>query len=306
MKPLHINTPLIKSAPLSKKLNANVWLKMDALQPSGSFKNRGVGYACQQHHAKGVKQLVSSSGGNAGLAVAYCGGQLGMKVTVVVPKTTKQRAIDLIELEGAKVIVHGENWPEAHQKAMSLTGDDAALIHPFDDPALWQGHASIIDEVCQAGVKPDAVVLSVGGGGLLCGVAQGLEQNGLDDVPIVAVETIGAQSLYAAKQAAKHVEIDGISSIATSLGATKVAKRAYDLLSERNIACEVVPDSAAVKACIDFIDDHRIVVEPACGAALSVVYNEADGLPQVLKAKQNILVIVCGGVGMSLAQLQLC
>jgi len=104
---LHIHTPLIESRPLSLAAGRNIWLKLDALQPCGSFKLRGVGHACEVHHARGARHFVSSSGGNAGLAVAYAGRKLGVPVTVVVPETTTERAKQLLHLEDAKVVVHG-------------------------------------------------------------------------------------------------------------------------------------------------------------------------------------------------------
>jgi L-serine/L-threonine ammonia-lyase len=299
MTNLHTVTPLIESPILSKQLSARVWLKMDALQPSGSFKTRGVGFACQQYQAKGATALVSSSGGNAGLAVAYSGRHLGMQVTVVVPETTKQRAIDLITLEGAEVIVTGKNWNEAHLHAMTLAGENVAYIHPFDDPYLWQGHASVIDEIIEAGIVPDAVVLSVGGGGLLCGVVEGLKRNNATQTKIVAVETQGADSLSTAIKTGEHIGIDGITSIATSLGAVKVAKQAFDLVSQHPIVSHVVSDRAAIDACYRFLDDHRVLVEPACGASLSLAYEGFEGF----KDCKNIVFIVCGGVGTSIEQL---
>ena len=105
--PLHIDTPLVESRALSASSGRAVWLKLDALQPSGSFKLRGVGFACETHHARGARRFVSSSGGNAGLAVAYAGRQLGVPVTVVVPETTTERARELLRLEGAEVVVVG-------------------------------------------------------------------------------------------------------------------------------------------------------------------------------------------------------
>ena len=300
MTRLHINTPLIKSLSINRKLDANIWLKMEALQPCGSFKARGIGYACKKYIADGAKELISSSGGNAGLAVAYSGRRLGVPVTVVVPKTTKKRAIDLIELEGAEVIVTGENWDEAHLHAKALSKNNTAYIHPFDNPNIWEGHASIIDEISSAGITPDALVLSVGGGGLLCGVVKGANRNNWKDVPILAVETKGADSLHAASLANKHIGIDSINSIATSLGAKKVAKRAFELLNEHQIINHIVTDKDAVNGCYSFLEDHRIMVEPACGASLSAVYNGCD----FLKGKQNIVVIVCGGVGVTMSQLK--
>ena len=300
MTDIHISTPLIESLFVGKNLGAKVWLKIEAMQSCGSFKARGIGYACKKYIADGAKALVSSSGGNAGLAVAYSGRRLGIPVTVVVPKTTKKRAIDLIKLEGAEVIVTGNNWDDAHLHAMTLSKNEVAYIHPFDDPIIWEGHASIIDEISNAGITPDAVVLSVGGGGLLCGVVEGLKRNNWKDIPILAVETKGADSLRAASLANKHVGIDSISSIATSLGAKKIARRAFELLNEHRIISHVVTDDDAINGCYNFLEDHRIIVEPACGASLSAVYNECD----FLKDRKTIVVIVCGGVGVTMSQLE--
>ena len=119
---IHIETPLLHSRILSRKRKGNVWLKMEALQPTGSFKARGIGYASKHYVVNGASSLVSSSGGNAGLAVAYAGRRLNVPVTVVVPETTKQRAIDLIEFEKATVIVKGANWNQAHRHALSISG----------------------------------------------------------------------------------------------------------------------------------------------------------------------------------------
>jgi L-serine/L-threonine ammonia-lyase len=161
---LHIQTPLILSNALSKLSGNEVWLKLDALQPSGSFKNRGVGFACEEYARKGARRFVSSSGGNAGLAVAYAARMLKLPAVVVVPETTSENAKKLLALEGAEVIVHGASWQEANELAQSMLMSTDAFIHPFDNPLLWQGHASMIDEIAATDLKPDAVILSVGGG----------------------------------------------------------------------------------------------------------------------------------------------
>ncbi|MDB5963147.1 MAG: serine dehydratase [Massilia sp.] len=295
--PLHIVTPLLESPAMSVQGRA-VWLKMDALQPAGSFKNRGIGYACGVYASRGANRFVSSSGGNAGIACAYAGRKLGIAVIVVVPETASPRAIELIRREQADVIVHGASFQEANQYAQSLLRPLDAFIHPFDDPLLWEGHAGMIDEVAAAGVKPDAVVLSVGGGGLLCGVVEGLRRQGWHEVPVIAVETAGADSLAAALAAGEPVTLPCITSIATSLGARKVAQAAFDAATSHPVSSRVVTDGAAVAACLRFIDDHRVVVEPACGAALAVAYDGA-----ALDGFKNVLVIVCGGVTATTAQL---
>ncbi|MBH3415423.1 pyridoxal-phosphate dependent enzyme [Pseudomonas putida] len=296
---LHIHTPLIESRSISLAAGRNIWLKLDALQPCGSFKLRGVGHACEVHQARGAQQFISSSGGNAGLAVAYAGRKLGVSVTVVVPETTTERAKELLRLEDANVVVHGSSWQEANALAQTLVGPNDAFIHPFDDPLLWAGHASLIDEVAEAGVKPDAVVLSVGGGGLLSGVVQGLQRNGWADVPVLAVETHGAASLHAALQAGHSVELERIASVATSLGAKRVADQALACAQQHPVHSHLVSDRAALEACERFLLDHRVLVEPACGAALALAY-----APDALAQYQNVLVVVCGGATATLEQIR--
>lgn len=297
---LHITTPLLSSRPLSLLAGREVMLKMEALQPPGSFKIRGIGLACETWLRRGAQRFVSSSGGNAGLAVAWAGRHLGVPVTVVVPETTPLRAQELLRQEHAEVIVHGSSWQEANVYAQSLTGKQDAFLHPFDDPLLWQGHATMIDEVAQSGMKPDAVLLSVGGGGLLAGVVAGLQRNGWQDVPVLAVETAGAASFHAAQAAGHSVELAEIRSIASSLGAKRVCDQALRCAGEHPIHSLLVSDLAAVTACERFLDDHRVLVEPACGASLAVVY---DQHPQIA-AYQNLLVIVCGGATSNLEHLQ--
>ncbi|MDU9403435.1 pyridoxal-phosphate dependent enzyme [Pseudomonas sp. zfem004] len=297
--PLHIQTPLIESRPLSQRAGRPVWLKLEALQPCGSFKLRGVGHACEIHQARGAQHFVSSSGGNAGLAVAYAGRKLGVPVTVVVPETTTERAKELLLLEDAKVVVHGSSWQEANAHAQTLLGPDDAFIHPFDDPLLWTGHASMIDEVAATGFKPDAVVLSVGGGGLLSGVVEGLQRNGWHDVPVLAVETEGAASLHAAMAAGHTVELPGIQSVATSLGAKRVAEQALACSRTHSVHSHLVSDREALQACERLLHDHRVLVEPACGAALALLQR-----PEVFQAYGNVLVIVCGGATATLEQIR--
>jgi L-serine/L-threonine ammonia-lyase len=297
---LHIETPLLESRSLSTLSGKKIWLKMEASQPPGSFKIRGIGHACQEYARRGATRFISSSGGNAGIAVAYAGRHLRIPVTVVVPQTTSEHAKALIALEGGEVIVHGASWQEANALAQSMIGEQTAFIHPFDDPLVWRGHASMIDEVTRAGVKPDAVVLSVGGGGLLCGVVEGLRRNAMEHVPVVAVETEGADSFAQSLAAGRRITLARITSIATSLGARQVCEQAFRCSTQHPVKSAVVSDEAAVFACKRFLDEHRVLVEPACGASLALLYERTSALDSF----GTILVIVCGGATATRDQLQ--
>ncbi|HCM27857.1 MAG: serine dehydratase [Treponema sp. GWB1_62_6] len=297
--PLHIETPLVESRPLGLITGKRIWLKMEALQVPGSFKIRGVGEACVHYANAGAERFISSSGGNAGLAVAYAGRRLRLPVTVVVPETTTELAKRLLRAEGADVIVYGASWQEANEKATSLVGKTEAFIHPFDDPLLWRGHATMIDEVAGQGIQPDAVVVAVGGGGLLCGVAEGMERNGWHDRSIIAVETVGAASLRRAMEAGEPVALERIATVATSLGAKQVCRRAFEWTNTRKVTSAIVTDEQALRACRSFLSDHRILVEPACGAALALAYGGNDAL----KPYKDIVFIVCGGATTDMEQI---
>ncbi|MEK1943070.1 MAG: pyridoxal-phosphate dependent enzyme [Pseudomonas sp.] len=299
--PLHIQTPVLQSRPLSLKTGKTVWLKLDALQPVGSFKIRGIGAVCETYARAGKTRFVSSSGGNAGIAVAYAGRQLNIAVTVVVPETATAHACALIEQEGAEVIVHGASWMEANALAQSLLDEHSAFIHPFDNAEMWAGHGSLIDEVVSAGIEFDSVIVAVGGGGLLSGVIAGLQRNDLGHLPVLTVETHGADSLAQSVAAGQRIELPAITSIATSLGAKAVCENAFAVSQSHNVRCATVTDLQALNACEQFLHDHRVLVEPACGAALAALYSADPGLTADFKAP---LVVVCGGATATLAQIQ--
>lgn len=296
MTALHIQTPLICSTPLSKLLEKPVWLKLEALQPSGSFKNRGIGYLCAHYAAEGAKCFVSFSGGNAGLAVAYAGRQLGVPVKVIVPATSTEIVRERMRQEGAEVIVHWDNWQAAEDEAKALAVQSGGVyVHPFDHPLIWQGHSTLIDEIAATGYKPGAVALSVGGGGLLCGVLQGMHRAGWQDVPVITAETEGAASFYRSIEAGQVITLDRIETVATTLGAKRIADEAFKWSKRHLIHPQLVSDAQAIRACLKFADDHRLLVEPACGASLALAYESFS----VLKPFSSLLIIICGGSGVN-------
>uniref|UniRef100_A0AAR5NZK8 L-serine ammonia-lyase n=1 Tax=Dendroctonus ponderosae TaxID=77166 RepID=A0AAR5NZK8_DENPD len=171
--------------------------------------------------------------------------------------------------QGAEVIVHGEIWTEANELALQFVNSEAIYIHPFDDQYLWDGVAKIIDETIEDGIIPSAVVLSVGGGSLLS-------------------ETEGTASLNTAIKMGQHIKLDKVTGVATTLAAQQVCKNAFELTQLKEIKGITVTDEEAIDACFKFLDDHRTLVEPACGATLATLYNKKmDFSPS-----DNILVII--------------
>jgi L-serine/L-threonine ammonia-lyase len=297
---LHTHTPVLHAPAAYSRAARPLVFKLDALQPCGSFKMRGIGTAAERAVAAGARALVCPSGGNAGFAAAHAGARLDVPTTIVVPATTHAGVRDKIAAIGARVIVVGSVWDESNEHALALARDTgAAYLHAFDHPDIWDGHATLIDECRADAVGFDAVVCCVGGGGLLAGIVAGLQRNGFAHVPVFAVETEGAASYAAALRAGAPVSLPAITSIATTLGAKRVCQRAVDAAREHEIVSLVVSDAQAVAACARFADAYRLLVEPSCGATLAAL----DAFPQAFARFDRILVEICGGIGVSLAQL---
>jgi len=329
--------PLLNKSTESSLLNrrSRIFLKLDNLQPSGSFKSRGLGYytsAALQHARDPTKvHFYSSSGGNAGLACVHAANFLGRPSTVVVPLSTKPMMVTKIRAAGAsEVVQYGATWKEADtylrevvMKKRTAGGakggeeEEAVYCPPFDHPDIWAGNQTIVEEVKEQfkamGEKalPDVVVCSVGGGGLFNGIVQGLEERGEGlETTVLAVETQGADSLAQSLEKGEMVTLPGITSLATSLGATRVSERTFKLASKYRetgrVKRAVLTDAEAAMGCWRFADDERMLVELACGVNVALCYDgrleKALGRP--VKKDDRIMIVVCGGQNVTSAVIE--
>ncbi|XP_054653420.1 L-serine dehydratase/L-threonine deaminase-like [Dunckerocampus dactyliophorus] len=311
---MHVNTPLLESVNMSKRVGTTVYLKMENSQPSGSFKLRGVAHMCQQLASRS-KGIVCPSGGSAGMAAVYVARKMCLPATIIIPSSSPQLVVQRLQEQGATVKVVGKDFEDAIAEAFRIAETEGLVyVAPSDHPLIWQGNSSVITEVATSlgpNVKPGAVLISVGGGGLLCGVVQGLKDVGWVDVPIIAMETVGADSLNASVKAGRIVTLDDITSEAVCLGVKTVCKKAFEYTqsNEVSIISELVTDKQALHALETFLDEERVLVQMACGAALAAVYS---GVVQRLQAEGRLpahigplLVIVCGGSSINMEQLSM-
>ncbi|XP_021268842.1 serine dehydratase-like isoform X5 [Numida meleagris] len=266
-KPFHIVSPLLESLSLSRTAGTQVYMKLENVQPTGSFKIRGIGHLCQEGGMRAWPQLMWP-------------GSWGCQPRWWCP--------------AAPAPVLSAGW-RTWERQWRSTGR--------------QGHASLVLELKDTlDVKPDAIVLAVGGGGLLAGVVAGLQQVGWLDVPIIAAETWGAHSFHAALKAGHLVTLPDITSVAKCLGAKTVSARALQCAQEIQVISEVVEDAEAVRSVERFLDDERMLVQPACGAALALLYS---GRLQQLQREGRlgtplgcVVLVVCGGSSMTAALLR--
>jgi len=202
---------------------------------------------------------------------------------------------------GATVQKIGNTLEDAEKAAAKIAEtQNAGHITPFDHPSLWTGYTTMVDEIVkQMDEKPGAIITAVCGGGLLTGLCEGLHKKKWKDVPIFAVETEGCPSFSEAVKAGKPVTIESVNTLSASLGVRRVSAEAVEWSKKHDIRPVVVTEGSAVAAARRFLDDHYALVEPATGAPLSLIYDKFEGL----KEFDSVLIIVCGGVNVSINKL---
>ncbi|CCF59794.1 hypothetical protein KAFR_0I00130 [Kazachstania africana CBS 2517] len=305
-----------------------VLIKYEYLQPSGSFKSRGIGNLVYQKALQIQKnstknpEVFSSSGGNAGYAAAVVAQKLSLPCTVVVPAATKQRMIEKIRSTGAKVTIHGTFWKGADKymknsvlNEINTEKVEPIYVHPSDDPLIWEGNSMIVDELMESlqeqkidPSKVKAIVCSVGGGGLYNGLMQGLERYKLaDKIPIVGVETDGSHVFNTCLKSGKHIEFEKISTVATSLGSASITKKTFEYAMKYRPRGVIVKDIEVLETCLRYTQDYNMITEPACGAAIHLAYH-VDILEKALDTRLDgddvVIIIACGGSSNSLHDME--
>lgn len=334
----YVETPLIPSLYLSEVTGAQVYLKLEMVQPSGSFKSRGLGNLVYQTIVNAPPgtdlHFFSPSGGNAGCGTAYAARQYGKKCTVCLPTISNPTMVERIRKTGARVVIHGKTIAEAdhHLRTVLMPNckERAVYCHPYNDPVVWEGNSSLATELVKQysdlapyegdsdsegsdlslpdddrplSRRPDAVICSCGGGGLYNGLVQGFDKTGWHDVPIVAVETEGCAALNQSLAAGgEQIQIETPSTIATSLSTMNVTKEtiANAMRTDRKTYPVQVSDADAAASCIYFARDHKLLIEAACGTALAPLYNGKikEILPN-LNQDSTLVVIICGGTSVT-------
>lgn len=268
------------------------WFKCEYLQHTGSFKARGalnrILAAQEAGELDPAVGIVIASGGNAGLANAYAAREMGVPATVFVPETTPAFKLEKLRAMGATVIQHGTEYAMAYEAALKHAANTGAIhCHAYDQPDIVAGAGTIGPELLeQLNGEVDTVVLAVGGGGLMAGVAAALEGH----ARVVGVEPQTCPTLYAALTQGGPVDIAVSGVAADSLGARRLGDIAYEVAVRTGVQSVLVPDSEIVRARRLLWDDWRIVVEHGAAAAMAALTSQAFQ-PE---PAERVAVILCG------------
>jgi threonine dehydratase len=284
-----VRTPTLASPGLSARLGVPVTVKLELLQRTGSFKARGAtAKLLSLGEAERAAGVVAVSGGNHGIAVAVMAAALHVKATVVMPRSAPARAVEIAEEAGASVRLT-DGMDSAFSLVTRLRDEGLTLVHPFDDPVVVAGQGTVGLEFAEDAGEVTDVLVSVGGGGLISGVAAALRAR-RPDVRIWGVETEGAEAMSAALAAGGPVPVE-LSSIVSTLSAPAVARLTYDHVSALVTEVLVVPDREAVRGCLELAEHAKVWTEPAAGcllpAARRILERVGDGA--------RLGLVVCGG-----------
>lgn len=268
----------------------DVTYKFEFLQVTGSFKPRGALNAALQLDAPARERgIVAASGGNHGLAIAYVGRRLGIRATVLMPDTTPAYVVDRARADGAEVEL-AKTIGQAFAEVERRTAQGQTAIHPFDDARVMAGQGTIGLELLEDIPDLATLVVSIGGGGLISGIASAIKAI-KPDVVIYGVETEGADAMRRALDAGHPVTLPAITSIARTLAAPSASEATFAAVSELVEDVVVVSDAEAVRSILQLNEALKVTLEPAascCHAALRL-----GRIPRA--AKGTTAVLLCGG-----------
>lgn len=288
--PYVVRTPTVPLNRLSEALGRPVVGKLETLQHTGAFKVRGAfNRMLQLTDDEVANGVVAVSGGNHGLAVAYAARELGIEATVLMPSRTAAGSVRQARADGAEVVILDE-IAEVFAAAVHEVEAGKVMIHPFDDPAVISGQGTLALELYEDAPQITDVIASIGGGGMITGVAAAL--HGLDpDIRIWGVETVGADAMTQSLRAGRPVVLDKITSIATTLGAPTVSERS--LVAVQTLVEEVLlaTDEEAVRGVEIFAQTAKLLTEPSAGVTWAAALRLRDRLP----ADARVALVVCGG-----------
>lgn len=272
VRPHIFHTPLLPSRTLSAMTGATVYLKSENLQRAGSYKVRGATYKLSrltpEERSRGV---IAASAGNHAQGVAIAAAALGIACTIVMPTTASLAKITATEGYGARVVLAGEGYNEAYERAREIQAETGATyIHAFDDPDIIAGQGTVALEILSDLPDVEAIVVSVGGGGLMSGIATVVKAL-KPDVRVIGVEAAGAPSMRAALDAGHVVQLEHVNTIADGISTKAAGQYTYAITRELVDDVVTVDEEDIIRAVLLLMERCKLVVEGAGAAGVAAL-----------------------------------
>jgi threonine dehydratase len=285
------HSPCPYSLSLSRLCGCEVYCKLDHLQMTGSFKERGARnkllLLAPEQRERGV---VAASAGNHALALAYHGHDLGVAVTVVMPRWSPLVKVKNCRSFGASVILHGESYNDAKHHAKQLESEQRLTYIPgFDDPDIIAGAGTIGLELLEDVPDVDVVISPVGGGGLIAGVGRAMKAL-RSNIRLIGVEPVNAPTLHASLRAGAVTKVDTKPTLADGLAVAEVGKLCFDIARETIDDLLLVDEAAIARAVLRLLELEKTVIEGAGAVPLAAAMDPAFDL-----AGKKVVLLLCGG-----------
>ncbi|HQC83109.1 MAG TPA: threonine ammonia-lyase [Bacillota bacterium] len=289
LKPILLNTPLIRSDFFSEEYSCNVYLKPENLQRTGSFKIRGaynkIANLTKEERNHGV---ISSSAGNHAQGVAYSAKEKGIPATIVMPNVTPLLKVDATKAFGAKVILHGDVYDEAYRHAMELSEREGyTFIHPFDDYDVICGQGTIGLEIMKELPDIDEILVPIGGGGLIAGIALAIKTL-KPSVKIIGVVPMGAMAMKISVEEGQVTRLASLKTVAEGVAVKQPGNLTFAITKKYVDDIIAVSEKEIMEAVLLVIEKHKMVAETAGAIPLA-------GLRKRAKKGKNIVCLITGG-----------
>lgn len=292
-----IRTPLVSSPSLSKMFGGEIYLKLENLQKTGSFKIRGATHSILRHHDKIASGgVVAASAGNHAQGVALAAKQAHVPSTIVMPEWASISKQEATRGYGGKVVIAGQSLGESLKKAEEIAGEDKTFIHPFDDPDIIAGQGTVALEILEDLKEVDSILVPIGGGGLISGVALAAKTI-RPQVNIIGVQSAACPSAYESYRKGKIARVESKQSIADGISVKQVGELNFHII--RNFVDDVVlvEEDHIAAAILLLLERKKILAEGAGAVSLGALLN---GSVSVLPGSRVVLLISGGNVDSSL------
>jgi len=291
-KAIH-ETPIDYSSTYSRMTGSRVFLKLENLQKTGSFKVRGAYYKIWSLPAGSKKGVVAASAGNHAQGVAYASSHQGIQAVIVMPETAPISKIEATKNYGADVVLYGRIYDEAYRKALTIAEEEGySFIHPFDDPMVIAGQGTVLLEASkQLKEPPSRIVVPVGGGGLISGVSVVARKLWGDHVKVVGVEPSYAAKYSVSLREGRPVAVEARPGIMDGLVVKKPGKYTFEIISELVDDIVTVDDKEVSHAIYMLLERNKTLAEGAGAAPLAALLSGKLGLKQ----GESVLLLISGG-----------
>ena len=284
-------SPCTVSATFSQLTGNTIYLKLDNLQRTGAFKERGaLNKLLTLSREEREQGVIAASAGNHAQGLAYHAGKRGIHAQICMPLTTPLIKVSATKAYGAEVVLHGANYDEACEEAIRRGNQQhLTFIHPFDDDAVIAGQGTLGLEMLQQHPEIEAVVVPIGGGGLIGGIACAIKETN-PKVQVVGVQTSRLPSMKAAVSEGKPVTIPAAATIADGIAVRRAGDRTLPLVQKYVDQIVTVDEEEIANAILLLLEREKTMAEGAGAAAIAAMVNH-----KIEMSGKKIAVLVCGG-----------